>query len=468
MRADSSSLSFALVGHTNAGKTSLMRTLTRRADFGEVSSQPGTTRHIEALLLKAGPQALRFLDTPGLEDAPALLDYLQELDASLSREQRLQAFLGGPAAEGDFEQEAKVLRCLLEVDAALLVIDARETPLPKFESEIEALMLCAKPLMPVLNFVQSAASQEPAWRRLLAAHGLHAYVRFDAVAPFVGSEQHLYSDLGALLPERRQALQAVATHLRQEADARHLASLRLLAEMLLSLVATREELDKPSQADPQIRAARIQAFRGRVAARSLQGLQALLALHGFAPDSAEVAELPQLAGRWEADLFEPEALKDAGQRLGRGAAIGGAIGLGLDVALAGLSLGAATSVGAAVGGVLSQGGGLVGRRLLHKLRGSIDLSLEDSALLLLARQHLSLLAGLEQRGHAALGVLRTELGLWLDAQQSAALLAALAAARSHPEWAEVSVAAAQNKLRQKHLQALLAQLQALAGEAPQR
>ena len=71
MSADKSPLSFALVGHTNAGKTSLMRTLTRRADFGEVSSQPGTTRHIEALLLKAGPQTLRFLDTPGLEDAPA-------------------------------------------------------------------------------------------------------------------------------------------------------------------------------------------------------------------------------------------------------------------------------------------------------------------------------------------------------------------------------------------------------------
>ena len=102
MRVDGSPLSFALVGHTNAGKTSLMRTLTRRADFGEVSSQPGTTRHIEALLLKAGPQTLRFLDTPGLEDAPALLDYLQELDASLSREQRLQAFLGGPGRGGRF------------------------------------------------------------------------------------------------------------------------------------------------------------------------------------------------------------------------------------------------------------------------------------------------------------------------------------------------------------------------------
>ena len=220
-------ISLALVGHTNAGKTSLLRTLTRRADFGEVSNLPGTTRHIEALALPVdGRAAVRFLDTPGLEDAQSLLAYVQEMDAGLSREQRLQAFLRGPAAKAEFEQEAKVLRCLLEADAALLVIDVREAPLPKFACEIELLMLCARPLMPVLNFVRHADAQEPAWRRLLAAHGLHASLRFDAVAPFVGAEQHLYADLGALLPERREALLEVGEHLRREAGSRRAANAR--------------------------------------------------------------------------------------------------------------------------------------------------------------------------------------------------------------------------------------------------
>ena len=41
----------AVVGHTNAGKTSLLRTLTRQVDFGEVSERPGTTRHAQALAL---------------------------------------------------------------------------------------------------------------------------------------------------------------------------------------------------------------------------------------------------------------------------------------------------------------------------------------------------------------------------------------------------------------------------------
>jgi small GTP-binding protein len=62
----------AVVGHTNAGKTSLLRTLTRRVNFGEVSEQPGTTRHSRAAdLMVDGAPAVRFFDTPGLEDAAA-------------------------------------------------------------------------------------------------------------------------------------------------------------------------------------------------------------------------------------------------------------------------------------------------------------------------------------------------------------------------------------------------------------
>ena len=94
-------ISLAVVGHTNVGKTSLLRTLTRRADFGEVADRPGTTRHVEAINLKVdGRTALRFIDTPGLEDATALLEHLQQMDASLTRGERVRAFLRGALAQG--------------------------------------------------------------------------------------------------------------------------------------------------------------------------------------------------------------------------------------------------------------------------------------------------------------------------------------------------------------------------------
>lgn len=39
-------VSVAVVGHTNAGKTSLMRTLLRDSHFGNVANTAGTTRHV--------------------------------------------------------------------------------------------------------------------------------------------------------------------------------------------------------------------------------------------------------------------------------------------------------------------------------------------------------------------------------------------------------------------------------------
>ena len=434
-------ISLAVVGHTNVGKTSLLRTLTRRADFGEVADRPGTTRHVEAINLTVdGRPALRFMDTPGLEDATALLEHLQRMDAALPRGERVRAFLRGVLAKGEFEQEAKVLRSLLDVDAGLLVIDARDTPLPKFAAEIEILMLCGRPLLPVLNFVRDAASNEPAWRALLASHGLHAHLRFDAVAPFIGAEAHLYGDLGALLPDKRAQLQAVIDHLALERADRHRASLRLIAELLLGLAALRSAAPQTTLADEGTKLAFIRSFRAQVATRTRRTMDQLLALHGFGRDTAQAAELPQLAGRWDDDLFNPEGLKRAGKQLGTGAAIGGVIGLAADVALAGLSLGAAASLGAAIGGMASQGIGPLGRKLANKLRGVQELSVEEVTLLRVAGQQMSLLSALEQRGHAAFDVLRDEAADALPVEHGPLLLRALRPARAHPEWVNVGSA----------------------------
>ena len=215
----------AVVGHANAGKTSLLRTLTRRVNFGEVSERPGTTRHVEAVDLRVdGAAAVRFLDTPGLEDGVALREHIDGLDKAATSPERIRQFLRGPEAHGVFEQEAKVLRALLEVDAAFLVIDAREPVLPKFRAEIELLNACARPLLPVLNFVHDAASREAAWKELLSAYGLHVLVRFDAAAPFVGAERELYRDLATLLRDRRARLDRVAECLEAEAAQRRQAA----------------------------------------------------------------------------------------------------------------------------------------------------------------------------------------------------------------------------------------------------
>ena len=100
-------LKLAVVGHTNVGKTSLLRTLTRDVGFGEVSHRPSTTRHVEGARLSVdGEPLLELYDTPGLEDAIALLDYLERLERPgerLDGPARLARFLQGSEARQRFD-----------------------------------------------------------------------------------------------------------------------------------------------------------------------------------------------------------------------------------------------------------------------------------------------------------------------------------------------------------------------------
>ncbi|MCR8961239.1 GTPase/DUF3482 domain-containing protein [Variovorax sp. S2] len=433
----------AVVGHTNAGKTSLLRTLTRRANFGEVSQRPGTTRHVESADLEVnGQAAVRFFDTPGLEDAVALREHLAGLDPQATPPERIRNFLQGPEAHGVFEQEAKVLRTMLGIDAAFLVIDVREPVLPKFRDEIELLNSCARPVLPVLNFVRDAASREPAWKELLSAYGLHVQVRFDAAAPFVGAERELYTDLSTLLRDRRELLHSVVDSLAAEAAERRRSACARIAELLVDAAALRRTVPAEEFADTARRKALVSALQKDVFDKAQRCTDDLLALYGFRQDDAGEAPLPLVEGRWTLDFFSPEAMKDAGLRLGKGAVIGAAVGVVADLAVVGISLGAGAAVGGAIGGAVSQGWGPFGRKLVNKLRDVHELTIEDGVLFAVVAWQLKLTRALEQRGHAATGRIAAETSATQDAPTRATAAAVRAArpARNHPEWESKGVA----------------------------
>ena len=66
-----------VIGHTNVGKTSLMRTLLRDGEFGEVKNASATTRHVEAVTLYANDSKPLIIlhDPPGLEDGSGVMDF---------------------------------------------------------------------------------------------------------------------------------------------------------------------------------------------------------------------------------------------------------------------------------------------------------------------------------------------------------------------------------------------------------
>ncbi|GGJ96702.1 DUF3482 domain-containing protein [Pseudomonas matsuisoli] len=458
-------LTLAVVGHTNVGKTSLLRTLTRDVGFGEVSHRASTTRHVEgARLLVDGEALLELYDTPGLEDAIALLDYLERLERPgerLDGPARIARFQDTSEARQRFEQEAKVLRQLIASDAGLYVIDAREPVLAKYRDELEVLAGCGKPLLPILNFV-AHETREAEWREALARLGLHALVRFDSVAPPLDGERRLYESLALMLETARPALERLLADHEAQAGARLAQGRQLIAELLIDAAACRRHV----ASQPEQEREAIDALRAAVRQREQRCVEALLRLYAFRPEDAAASDLPLLDGRWGDDLFNPETLRQLGVQVGGGFAAGAAAGAGIDLMVGGLTLGAATVLGALAGGG-AQTARLYGNRLLGKLRGERELTVDDAVLRLLAVRQQLLLQALLARGHAA--VERVQLTAQPDERwRDGKLPDALRNARAHPEWSSLNPGARlEQGERQRHIRELAASLQSgLSKETP--
>ena len=137
----------------------------------------------------------------------------------------------------------------------------------------------------------------------------------------------------------------------------------------------------------------ISELRKAVRQREQRCVEALLKLYAFRPQDAAASDLPLLDGRWGDDLFNPETLKQLGVRVGGGIAAGAAAGAGVDLLVGGLTLGAAALAGAIAGGAL-QTARSYGSRLLGKIKGQRELTVDDSVLRLLALRQRQLLQAL--------------------------------------------------------------------------
>ncbi len=430
-------LKVAVVGHTNTGKTSLLRTLTQSVDFGEVSDRPATTRHVEGtVLLVDGVPLVELYDTPGLEDSIGLLEYLDGTrpDRQIDWIDVIRGFLASPPAHGIFEQEAKAIRQVLASDIALYVIDARDRVLGKHRDELEILGRCATPVVPVLNFVASEEAKTEQWRDHLSRVGMHAVAEFDTVVLNENAEHRLFEKMQSLLDTFRSTLAALIKDRKQRRANLIRASADLLADLLIDVAAYRVMVP----VDDQNTAPTVESLKQTVRDREHRCVTALLEMYRFRPDDYEADLVPLDNGQWGLDLFSPESLKDFSVRAGGGAVAGGLTGLAVDAMTGGLSLGAAAAIGATIGGLYGTFESH-GKRIADTLRGYTALRVQDETLRLLALRQMRLIRALLRRGHASPDKIRIE----AQAKEiektwtSGRLPKELSRAKAHPEWSRL-------------------------------
>lgn len=426
-------LNLAIVGHTNVGKTSLLRTLTRDSRFGTVTDKPGTTRHVEAITFPlAQDSKVVFYDTPGLEDSVSLYDYIEQLNSDNSKRDgidKLTRFLSSPEAEHQFEQEAKVVCQLLKSDAALYVVDVREPILAKYHDELAVLAYGDKPILAVLNYTATSDQYEDDWRKLLSRIGIHTIVRFDAVFPSINGEERLYQSLSLLIEPAKAILDLWQVKIKQQQSLRNETARRIIAEALIDVTAYSEI----AKGDIESIANKMQ---DTVREREQRAINDLLSLYQFSISQESEENLPIIKGRFDSDLFNKEALKLIGIHLSTGMISGAAIGAGIDLAVGGITLGSAALIGATIGGV-AQTAKHYGSRIKHRLSGYTKMTIDDAVICFLSLRLMELIKSLNSRGYANVTPIilsKLDENIWKKGK----LPKSLQIARVYPEWSTLN------------------------------
>ena len=378
-------VSLSLVSHTNAGKTTLARTLLGR-DIGEVRDAPHVTEFADAHVLVETPAGERLLlwDTPGFGDSVRLVRRLRQAEHPIGRflsevwdRWKDRPFWASQQAVRNTRDEADVLLYLVnaseQIEAAGYI-----------EPEMELLGWIGKPVVVLVNQLGAPrdADVETAeverWRASLSSHGhVRAVLPLDAFARCWVQELRLFAVLTPLLAaDRRAAFVRLADAWRVRRWAQFDAAMAALAAPVAAAVCARiavppvavlrklgSALGVADDDGTRRQAAALATLVEQLDADLHAATQELLACHDLEGRAAAEVE-----ARVASDLAREGPLGE-----GKAAAVGGIVsgavtGLVADLAAGGLTFGAGMLTGAIVGAL----GGAGVARAVNVVRGQTE------------------------------------------------------------------------------------------------
>jgi len=365
-------VTLSLVSHTNAGKTTLARTLLG-TDVGVVRDAPHVTQFADGHDLIVTPEGdrLRLWDTPGFGDSARLARRMRQSGQPLGW---VLTEVWDRWRDRSFWASQQALRHVqAESDVVLYLVNAAESPQAAgyVAPEMDLLAWVGKPVLVLLNQLGAPraaleeAAETEAWSAHLARWPLvRGVLPLDAFARCWVHEATLLRAVQAVLQDERAVAMARLTAAwaarRQETFD---ASMQVLAASLARTAAAREvvaeaaglgerlrqigsavarRLDADAAADPATEAQ--QRLTAALDAEVRDSTTRLIELHGL-EGRAQGEILSRVAGQFARHARVPE---------GRAAILGGAVtgalaGLKADIVSGGLTLG---------GGMLA--GGLIG------------------------------------------------------------------------------------------------------------
>lgn len=341
---------FAVVGHPNKGKSSIVATLAED-DRLAIGPTPGTTRRAvpHSFCIDGQPQYV-LIDTPGFQRAAAVLEWLEARATTASARPALVAqFLEAHVEDPRFHDECELLRPVVEGAGILYVVDGSKPYGAEYELEMQILQWTGRPRMALINLIGEEDHQAE-WRQALDQY--FSLVRvFDAVGADFDTRVGLLEAFGELDPDWREPLDRAVRALVEERVARRRRSAGEIAGLLVDCAVMSEQARlAPGETVDARREALTEDLKKQLRRREMRCREAVQGIYRH--QSLARDEPGQML--IDTDLFTDSGWRLFGlsrERLALSGALTGALaGGGIDALLGGASLALGAGIGAVIGG----------------------------------------------------------------------------------------------------------------------
>ncbi len=343
---------FAVVGHPNEGKSSVVSTLTED-DRIRVSRIPGETIKSTSYTVRIdGRDIIRFVDTPGFQVPRQTLAWFRKYEGLPG--EILDTFLDTFQNDSYFADECELLRPVANGAGIIYVVDGSRPVRDDDLAEMEILRLTGRPRMAIINSKTDRKDYTSEWRHEFRKH-FNAVRIFNSNTADFSERIKMLESLKGIDQEWEPALSDVIAAFKQDWRKRNrLACAAILQGFEQILGFTLSEPVGP-ETDQQALYSRYQENIRALEARMFRKIRALFKHHVFEYHLPDWSILQH-------DLFSKQTWALLGltreQLMAVGAVLGGTVGIMIDTAAHGTTFGLFT----ALGGILGAGSALIGGR----------------------------------------------------------------------------------------------------------
>ncbi len=354
---------FAIVGHPNEGKSSVVSTLSED-DSVRVSPVPGETTDCRAFpVLIDGREVIRFIDTPGFQNPRATLAWMRAWQGD-DREM-LHEFIRAHRNDPAMHDDCALLAPLAAGAGIIFVVDGSRPLRNMDKAEMEILRLTGRPRMAIINCKDENSSFLADWQNEFRKH-FNAIRLFNANKATYSQRIALLQSLKAIDQDLEAVIESVIQAFSADWDNRRRQSAVLITAMLAESLRYQASATCPPGTDEErLRAKLRREYTDFVTKRERIAHQQIRRLFKHNLFNLQLPEQSIL----QEDLFAAKTWQFLGLRdedlIWAAAMSGAAAGVGIDVLTAGVSFGVFAAIGGLIG---AAGAAFKGKELLSGSR----------------------------------------------------------------------------------------------------